>query len=29
MLVDPPSSLRELRGVLLGEREWRVREGLV
>ena len=29
-LDDPPSdSLAELRGVLLAEHEWRVREGLV
>ena len=27
-LDDPPSGLEELRGVLLQEREWRVREGL-
>lgn len=26
---DPPDGLAELRGVLLVEREWRVREGLV
>ena len=28
-LEDPPAGLEELRGVLLREREWRVREGLV
>ena len=28
-LADPPDSLAELRGVLLREHEWRVREGLV
>jgi hypothetical protein len=28
-LDDPPEQLAELRGVLLREREWRVREGLV
>jgi hypothetical protein len=28
-LHDPPPGLEELRGVLLREREWRVREGLV
>jgi hypothetical protein len=28
-LDDPPDSLAELRGVLLREHEWRVREGLV
>jgi hypothetical protein len=28
-LDDPPVGLEELRGVLLREREWRVREGLV
>jgi hypothetical protein len=27
-LDDPPAGLAELRGVLLREREWRVREGL-
>jgi hypothetical protein len=26
---DPPEGLAELRGVLLREHEWRVREGLV
>jgi hypothetical protein len=26
---DPPDGLAELRGVLLREREWRVRDGLV
>ena len=29
VLDDPPDSLAELRGVLLHEYEWRVREGLV
>ena len=28
-LDDPPAGLAELRGVLLREAEWRVREGLV
>jgi hypothetical protein len=28
-LDDPPPGLEELRGVLLREREWRVREELV
>ena len=28
-LEDPPKGLAELRGVLLAEHEWRVREGLV
>jgi hypothetical protein len=28
-LDDPPEGLAELRGVLLQEHEWRVREGLV
>lgn len=28
-LGDPPDGLAELRGVLLREHEWRVREGLV
>ena len=28
-LDDPPESLAELRGVLVREHEWRVREGLV
>ena len=28
-LDDPPAGLTELRGVLLTEHEWRVREGLV
>jgi len=28
-LDDPPAGLAELRGVLLLEHEWRVREGLV
>ena len=28
-LDDAPDGLAELRGVLLREREWRVREGLV
>ena len=28
-LEDPPAGLAELRGVLLHEHEWRVREGLV
>ena len=28
-LDDPPDGLAELRGVLLREHEWRVREGLV
>jgi hypothetical protein len=28
-LEDPPLGLEELRSVLLREREWRVREGLV
>ena len=28
-LEDPPPGLDELRGVLLGDREWRLREGLV
>jgi hypothetical protein len=28
-LEDPPAGLEELGGVLLREREWRVREGLV
>ena len=28
-LDDPPDGLCELRGVLLREHEWRVREGLV
>jgi hypothetical protein len=28
-LDDPPDGLEELRGVLLREHEWRVREGLV
>jgi hypothetical protein len=28
-LEDPPPGLEELRGVLLGEREWRTRERLV
>ena len=28
-LDDPPGGLAELRGVLLQEHEWRVREGLV
>jgi hypothetical protein len=28
-LDDPPVDLAELRGVLLREHEWRVREGLV
>ena len=28
-LDDPPTGLAELRGVLLVEHEWRVREGLV
>jgi hypothetical protein len=28
-LDDPPASLEQLRGVLLSELEWRVREGLV
>ena len=28
-LEDPPAGLAELRGVLLREHEWRVREGLV
>jgi hypothetical protein len=28
-LDDPPIGLAELRGVLLREHEWRVREGLV
>jgi hypothetical protein len=28
-LDDPPAGLEELRGVLLREHEWRVREGLV
>ncbi len=27
-LEDPPAGLEELRGVLLREHEWRVREGL-
>ena len=29
VLDDPPDGLAELRGVLLQEHEWRVREGLV
>ncbi len=29
VLDDPPAGLAELRGVLLREAEWRVREGLV
>jgi hypothetical protein len=29
VLEDPPDGLAELRGVLLREREWRAREGLV
>ena len=29
VLDDPPDGLVELRGVLLREHEWRVREGLV
>jgi hypothetical protein len=29
VLDDPPAGLAELRGVLLGEHEWRVRTGLV
>jgi hypothetical protein len=29
VLDDPPEGLAELRGVLLREHEWRVREGLV
>ena len=29
VLDDPPIGLAELRGVLLREHEWRVREGLV
>ena len=29
VLDDPPDGLGELRGVLLREHEWRVREGLV
>jgi hypothetical protein len=28
-LDDPPDGLADLRGVLLREHEWRVREGLV
>ena len=28
-LDDPPHGLAELRGVLLSEHEWRVRDGLV
>jgi hypothetical protein len=28
-LDDPPESLAELRGVLVREHDWRVREGLV
>ena len=28
-LDDPPEGLNQLRGVLLTEHEWRVREGLV
>ncbi len=28
-LDDPPAGLAELRGVLLREHEWRVREGLI
>jgi len=28
-LDDPPAGLAELRGVLLREHEWRVREGVV
>ena len=28
-LDDPPESLAELRGVLVREHEWRVREGLI
>jgi hypothetical protein len=28
-LDDPPDGLAELRGVLVREHEWRVREGLV
>lgn len=28
VLDDPPAGLAELRGVLLGEHEWRRREGL-
>jgi hypothetical protein len=28
-LDDPPDGLAELRGVLLSEHEWRVREGFV
>lgn len=28
-LDDPPDGLAELRGVLLREHEWRVREGLI
>ena len=28
-LEDPPAGLAQLRGVLLSELEWRVREGLV
>jgi len=28
-LDDPPESLAELRGVLMREHDWRVREGLV
>jgi hypothetical protein len=29
LLDDPPDGLAELRGVLVREHEWRVREGLV
>ena len=29
VLHDPPDELAELRGVLLREHEWRLREGLV
>lgn len=28
-LADPPDGLAELRGVLLREHDWRVREGLI
>jgi hypothetical protein len=29
VLLDPPETLIELRGVLLQEHDWRVREGLL
>ena len=29
VLDDPPPGLAQLRGVLLGEHEWRLREGIV